>query len=70
MIEFLQGYGLWIALFGVFVAMHWFGMGCCGGGHRHRPDQPTPKTPGGIPSEGPDGVKEPKPTQRPGTSCH
>jgi hypothetical protein len=31
---FLQSYGLWILLAGVFVAMHWFGMGC-GGGHRH-----------------------------------
>jgi hypothetical protein len=32
---FLQNYGLWILLGGVFVAMHWFGMGCCGG-HSHR----------------------------------
>ena len=32
---FLQDYGLWIALGGVFVAMQWFGMGCCGG-HRNR----------------------------------
>ena len=31
MIEFAQNYGLWIALAGVFVAMHWFGIGCCGG---------------------------------------
>jgi hypothetical protein len=31
MIEFLQSYGLWIALAGVFFAMHRFGMGCCGG---------------------------------------
>jgi hypothetical protein len=31
---FLQSYGLWILLVGVFLAMHWFGMGC-GGGHRH-----------------------------------
>jgi hypothetical protein len=31
---FLQSYGLWILLGGVFLAMHWFGMGC-GGGHRH-----------------------------------
>lgn len=30
---FLQSYGLWILLGGVFLAMHWFGMGC-GGGHR------------------------------------
>lgn len=31
---FLQTYGLWILLAGVFLAMHWFGMGC-GGGHGH-----------------------------------
>lgn len=35
MTEFIQTYGLWILLGGIFVAMHWFGMGCCGGGHRH-----------------------------------
>jgi len=36
MLEFIQVYGLWIALAGVFAAMHWFGMGCCGqSGHRH-----------------------------------
>ena len=34
MIEFLTNYGLWIVLTGVFFAMHWFGVGCCGGGHR------------------------------------
>ena len=28
MVEFLQSYGLWIALGVVFLAMHWFGM-CC-----------------------------------------
>lgn len=32
--EFIRNYGIWILLAGVFVAMHWFGMGC-GGGHRH-----------------------------------
>ncbi len=37
MIGFVQEYGLWIVLAGVFIAMHRFGMGCCGGGHRHRP---------------------------------
>lgn len=35
MTEFIQTYGLWILLGGIFVAMHWFGMGCCGGSHRH-----------------------------------
>ena len=34
---FLQNYGLWILLAGVFVAMHWFGMGCCGGRREPRP---------------------------------
>ncbi len=35
MIEFLTNYGLWFILAGVFFAMHRFGMGCCGGGHRN-----------------------------------
>jgi hypothetical protein len=35
MSEFLSNYGLWIVLGGIFVAMHLFGMGCCGGGHDH-----------------------------------
>jgi hypothetical protein len=39
MLEFLQSYGLWIALGGVFVAMHWFGMGCCGGQQRREQGQ-------------------------------
>jgi hypothetical protein len=34
MAEFLSSYGLWILLAGIFVAMHMFGMGCCGG-HGH-----------------------------------
>jgi hypothetical protein len=41
--EFLRSYGLWILLAGVFIAMHWFGMGC-GGGHAHggsREDKPA-----------------------------
>ena len=46
MVEFLQSYGLWIALAGVFVAMHWFGRGCCGGGHRQRPTQDSQGLPG------------------------
>jgi len=32
---FLQNYGLWILVGAVFLAMHWFGMGC-GGGHARR----------------------------------
>ncbi len=39
MIEFAQNYGLWIALAGVFIAMHWFGMGCCGGRRQEKPTQ-------------------------------
>jgi hypothetical protein len=43
MMEFLSSYGLWIALGGVMIGMHWFGMGCCGGGHRRGADRrPTP----------------------------
>ena len=53
MTGFLSDYGLWIALAGVFFAMHWFGMGCCGGrGHRHesepkesKPDEHVPTSP-------------------------
>ena len=32
--EFVRSYGIWILLAAVFLAMHWFGMGC-GGGHSH-----------------------------------
>ncbi len=37
MTEFLANYWVWILLGGIFVAMHMFGMGCCGGhgGHQH-----------------------------------
>jgi hypothetical protein len=42
MVGFLQDYGLWIALAGVFLAMQWFGMGCCGG-HRSRRESESPK---------------------------
>ncbi len=37
MSEFLSSYGLWIFLGGIFVAMHMFGMGCCGG-HSREPE--------------------------------
>ena len=52
MIEFLQNYGLWIALAGVFVAMHRFGMGCCGRGHYREPPSDPAKIPGGDPKAG------------------
>ena len=32
-IELASSYGLWIALIALFLAMHWFGIRCCG--HRH-----------------------------------
>jgi hypothetical protein len=47
MIEFLVNHGLWFALAGVFLAMHWFGMGCCGARHRHE----SVKRPEGLPDE-------------------
>jgi hypothetical protein len=34
MVEFLSSYGLWIVLGAIMIGMHWFGMGCCAGGHR------------------------------------
>lgn len=65
MIEFVQSYGLWIALAGVFVAMHWFGRGCCGGGHRQTPTQSAQGTPG-------EGVKGERESETPKSrgSCH
>jgi hypothetical protein len=41
MTEFFSTYGLWIALAGVFVAMHWFGMGCCGHSRQRQGSNPT-----------------------------
>jgi hypothetical protein len=53
MAGFLQDYGLWIALAGVFIAMQWFGMGCCGG-HRNRREESSRPAPseGATKSEG------------------
>ena len=49
--EFLQNYGLYILLAGVFIAMHAFGMGCGGhGGHQDgekRKEEDKPETAGG-----------------------
>ena len=49
--EFLQNYGLWILLIGIFFAMHRFGMGCGGhGGNQHggeKKDDEKPETAGG-----------------------
>ncbi len=66
MLEFIQAYGLWIALAGVFVAMHWFGRGCCGGGHRHGQGQP----PQGNPGQGLNGQEARGSAQKPDKSCH
>jgi hypothetical protein len=49
MIEFFVNHGLWFALAGVFLAMHWFGMGCCSGRHRHG----SVKRSEGVPDESP-----------------
>ncbi|MBI3015200.1 MAG: DUF2933 domain-containing protein [Candidatus Tectomicrobia bacterium] len=59
--EFLKDNGLWIALVGVFVVMHLFGAGCCGG-HRKRSE-----TEG---KEDPPGTKEGAPQVGKTGSCH
>jgi hypothetical protein len=46
MIEFLHNYGLWLVLAGVFIAMHRFGIGCCGGGHHRWPPRGDKARPG------------------------
>jgi hypothetical protein len=56
MAEFLSNYGVWVLLGGIFVAMHVFGVGCCGG-HSHRlgtrrteeaADDPKPAAAGAV----------------------
>ena len=66
MIEFAQTYGLWIALVGVFAAMHWFGMGCCGGPSRQKPTQPDEKVAG----RGRESETASEATPRSRGSCH
>jgi hypothetical protein len=66
MVEFVQSYGLWIALAGVFVAMHWFGMGCCGGRRRENSAEPSERAAGKSP--GSENVSEASPKAR--GSCH
>jgi hypothetical protein len=66
MIEFIQNYGLWIALAGVFVAMHWFGRGCCGGRQRQGQGQRTE----GRSDEGPRDDKAREVTPKSKGSCH
>jgi hypothetical protein len=60
--EFLRSYGLWVLLAGVFVAMHWFGMGC-GGGHRHGGEREE------EPGKGSEAKKPPAPSA-PMRGCH
>lgn len=54
MAEFLSTYGLWILLVGIFVAMHAFGMGCCGRGRRHPEGRGTQPA---DPASTPDGTR-------------
>ena len=71
--EFLQNYGLWILLIGIFFAMHRFGMGCGGhGGHQHgdakKEDDRKPETTGGH-QHGTPGQQQAATGRRAG-SCH
>lgn len=66
MIEFLQNYGLWIALGAVFFTMHRFGMGCCGGGHRH----PSTQIGKGAADGGTDAEKLSEVKAKSNGSCH
>ncbi len=66
MIEFLQTYGLWIALAGVFIIMHRFGMGCCGGGHQHGPPPREKALPGEIGKD----KEVSDPASKPTGTCH
>lgn len=66
MVEFLQNYGLWIVLACVFFAMHWFGRGCCGGGH----DQKLPQHNGGPAGENAKDQKTSETASRSHRSCH
>lgn len=70
--EFLQNYGLWILLGGIFVAMHAFGMGCGGhGGHQHgggKKDEKNPENAGGH-KHGTDG-QQPAGAGRRAGGCH
>lgn len=68
MVAFIQSYGLWIALAFVFAAMHWFGRGCCGGGH-HR-DESERQAARGDPGKSVPTAKALTRPPRPGGSCH
>lgn len=66
MVEFVQAYGLWVALAGVFIAMHWFGMGCCGRRDGRKPTQRQEDTAGGAPG----GDKASESGPKSDGSCH
>ncbi len=66
MIGFVQDYGLWIVLASVFFAMHWFGMGCCGGGHRHR----LARRDDALPDDNGKSEKAAEPLSKSDGSCH
>jgi hypothetical protein len=66
MMEFLGSYGLWLALAAIMIGMHWFGMGCCGGGRRHSADrQPTP-----VAGDSVKNTKRPGEEEDRGPTCH
>lgn len=66
MSEVLTQYGLWIVLGGVLFAMHRFGVGCCGGGHRHGPVKQPQKISDGPPRQGKTSEEE----RASGSRCH
>jgi hypothetical protein len=66
MMEFLSSYGLWIVLAVIMIGMHWFGMGCCGGGHRQG-SNPGPK---GLGAQSPGGEKSSETSPKSGGCCH
>ena len=70
MVEFAETYGLWIALAGVFIAMHWFGMGCCGGRQRQRQRQGQGQGTEGGSDQGPRDNKAREVTPKSKESCH
>ena len=66
MMEFLSSYGRWIVLAVIMIGMHWFGMGCCGGGHRQG-SNPGPK---GLGAQSPGGEKSSETSPKSGGCCH
>ena len=70
--DFLQNYGIWIAVIGGMLLMHRLGIGCCGGhrpGHGNERDAaPGSKEAEETTREGREGLT---PTSRTGrTRCH